>query len=37
MFNTSLIYEICVLKKYALPQLEAIDNMKLEFSEMQKE
>ncbi len=26
MFNTSLIYEICVLKKYAMPLLEKITN-----------
>lgn len=36
MFNTSLIYEICVLKKYALPQLEAIDNRSIEFSEAKR-
>ena len=33
MFNTSLIYEICVLKKYAMPLLKAIDNTHPEFSE----
>lgn len=26
MFNTSLTYELCVLKKYILPQLEQVDN-----------
>ena len=36
MFNTSLIYEICVLKKYALPQLEAINNRSIEFSEAKR-
>ena len=36
MFNTSLIYEICVLKKYALPQLEEIDNRSIEFSEAKR-
>ena len=36
MFNTSLIYEICVLKKYALTQLEAIDNRSIEFSEAKR-
>ena len=33
MFNTSLIYEICVLKKYAMPLLQAIDNTHPEYSE----
>ena len=33
MFNTSLIYEICVLKKYAMPLLKAIDNTNPEYSE----
>lgn len=33
MFNTSLIYEICVLKKYAMPLLKAIDNTHPEYSE----
>ena len=36
MFNTSLIYEICVLKKYALPQLEALDNRSIEFLEAKR-
>ena len=34
MFNTSLIYEICVLKKYAMPLLAAIDNTHPEYSEV---
>lgn len=33
MFNSSLIYEICVLKKYAMPLLKAIDNTNPEYSE----
>ena len=33
MFNTSLIYEICVLKKYAMPLLKAIDQTSPEYSE----
>ena len=33
MFNSSLIYEICVLKKYAMPLLKAIDKSKPEYSE----
>ena len=33
MFNSSLIYEICVLKKYAMPLLKAIDNTHPEYSE----
>ena len=33
MFNTSLIYEISVLKKYAMPLLKAIDNSHPEYSE----
>lgn len=35
MFNTSLIYEISVLKKYALPLLKEIDNTHPEYSEAQ--
>ena len=35
MFNTSLIYEISVLKKYAMPLLKAIDNTHPEYSEAQ--
>ena len=33
MFNSSLIYEISVLKKHALPQLEKITNEEKEYSE----
>ena len=33
MFNTSLIYEICVLKKYAMPLFKAIDNTMPEYAE----
>ena len=33
MFNSSLIYEICVLKKYAMPLLAAIDNTQPEYAE----
>ena len=33
MFNSSLIYELCVLKKYAMPLLAAIDNTHPEYSE----
>jgi len=33
MFNSSLIYEICVLKKYAMPLLKAINNTQPEYSE----
>lgn len=33
MFNTSLIYEISVLKKYAMPLLKTIDNSHPEYSE----
>ena len=36
MFNTSLIYELCVLKKYAIPQLEKIDNSCAEFAEAKR-
>ena len=36
MFNTSLIYEIAVLKKYALPQLEELDNRSPEFAEAKR-
>ncbi len=35
MFNTSLIYEISVLKKYAMPLLKEIDNTHPEYSEAQ--
>lgn len=33
MFNTSLIYELCVLKKHAHPRLKEITNVSKEFSE----
>ena len=36
MFNTSLIYEICVLKKYAMPLLEEIDNTYQEYAEAKR-
>lgn len=36
MFNSSLIYEICVLKKHALPQLEEITNEEPEYSEAKR-
>ena len=36
MFNSSLIYELAVLKDYALPLLKEIDNTKPEYSEAKK-
>lgn len=36
MFNTSLIYEICVLKKYLLPMLAEIDNTHVEYAEAKR-
>ena len=36
MFNTSLIYEICVLKKYAMPLLAEIDNTHPEYAEAKR-
>lgn len=36
MFNTSLIYEICVLKKYLMPLLAQIDNTRPEYSEAKR-
>lgn len=36
MFNTSLIYELCVLKKYALPLLQEIDNTNVEYAEAKR-
>ena len=36
MFNTSLIYEICVLKKYLMPLLEEIDNTHPEYAEAKR-
>ena len=36
MFNSSLIYEISVLKKHALPLLEEITNAEPEYSEAKR-
>lgn len=36
MFNSSLIYELGVLKDYAIPLLEKIDNTREEFSEAKR-
>ena len=36
MFNSSLIYELGVLKDYAVPLLKAIDNTNPEFSEAKR-
>lgn len=36
MFNSSIIYEIAVLKKYALPLLEEIDDSNEEYGEAQR-
>ncbi len=36
MFNTSLIYELCVLKKYAMPLLGKIDNSCKEYAEAKR-
>ena len=36
MFNSSLIYELAVLKDFAIPLLEEIDNSKPEFSEAKR-
>ena len=36
MFNSSLIYELAVLKDYALPLLQEIDNSHSEYSEAKK-
>lgn len=36
MFNSSLIYEISVLKKHALPLLEEITNEEPEFAEAKR-
>ena len=33
MFNTSLVYEFCVLKKFAVPLLESINSSYAEYSE----
>lgn len=36
MFNSSLVYEICVLRKYALPLLQEITNKEPEYSEAKR-
>ena len=36
MFNSSIVYELSVLKKYALPLLEEIDNTHKEYSEARR-
>ena len=36
MFNSSLIYELSVLKKYATPVLKAITKKEAEFSEAKR-
>ena len=36
MFNSSLIYELSVLKKYAIPQLKQIEKKNPEYSEAKK-
>ena len=36
MFNTSLIYEFCVLKKFAVPLLESINSSYEEYSEARR-
>ena len=36
MFNSSIIYELCALKKYAVPLLEEIDNSNPEYSEARR-
>ena len=36
MFNTSLVYELCVLKKHILPLLEEIDNSFVEYAEAKR-
>ena len=36
MFNTSLIYELGVLKDYAIPLLKEIDNTHKEYSEAKR-
>lgn len=36
MFNSSIVYELSVLKKYALPLLEEIDNTHVEYSEARR-
>ena len=36
MFNSSIIYELAILKKYALPLLSQIDNSNEEYGEAQR-
>ena len=36
MFNSSLIYELAVLKDYAMPLLEEIDNSQVEYAEAKR-
>ena len=36
MFNSSIVYELAVLKKYAIPLLEEIDNTHPEYSEARR-
>ncbi len=36
MFNSSIVYELAVLKKYAIPLLEEIDNTHKEYSEARR-
>ena len=36
IFNTSLVYELSVLKEYAVPLLEAIDDKNPEYSEAKR-
>ena len=36
MFNSSIIYEIAVLKKYAVPLLQKIDNSEPAYSEARR-
>ena len=36
MFNSSLVYELAVLKKYAKPLLDAIDSNVPEYSEAKR-
>ena len=36
MFNSSIVYELGVLKKYALPILKEIDNTEPEYAEAKR-
>ena len=36
MFNSSIVYELAVLKRFALPLLEEIDNSHPEYSEARR-